>query len=214
MLPIPAKQLFRFEVEEMKIICTALRLPETFITRGRSKFNCLEALAILCRRLAYPCRLGDLAIIFGRTESAICEIFVQLVKYLHDRFAPMLAGIDWQRLAPHLSEFAEAISAKGAPLDSCSGSIDGTTKRITRPTLFQRGFCSGYKRCHALKFQSIVTPDGLIAHFFGPIEGRRHDLTLMRESKLDDIFLDPRAQGYHIYGDSAYPCRRIYDIWV
>jgi hypothetical protein len=29
----------------------------------------------------------------------------------------------------------------------------------------------------------------------------------MRETKLDDIFLDPRAQGYHIYGSSAYPCR-------
>jgi hypothetical protein len=56
-------------------------------------------------------------------------------------------------------------------------------------------------------FGSIVTPDGIVLHFFGPVEGRRHDLTLMRESKLDDLFADPRARGYHIYGDAAYPNR-------
>ena len=28
---------------------------------------------------------------------------------------------------------------------------------------------------HAFHIQSVVTPNGLIAHLFGPIEGRRHD---------------------------------------
>jgi hypothetical protein len=106
-----------------------------------------------------------------------------------------------------LQEYADSISLKGAPLSTCIAFIDGTTKRITRPSAFQRGLFSGYKRFHALKFQSIVTPDGIVLHFFGPVEGRRHDLTLMRESKLDDLFDDPRARGYHIYGDAAYPNR-------
>ena len=34
---------------------------------------------------------------------------------------------------------------------------------------------NGNKRVHAIKFQSVVTPRGIIAHLYGPNEGCRHD---------------------------------------
>ena len=34
---------------------------------------------------------------------------------------------------------------------------------------------NGHKRVHALKLQSIATPNGLTANLFGPVEGRRYD---------------------------------------
>ena len=34
---------------------------------------------------------------------------------------------------------------------------------------------NGNKRVHAIKFQSVVTPSGIIAHLYGPNEGCRHD---------------------------------------
>ena len=37
---------------------------------------------------------------------------------------------------------------------------------------------------HALKFQAITAPDGLITHLFGPVEGRRHDSGVLGESGL------------------------------
>ena len=43
---------------------------------------------------------------------------------------------------------------------------------------------NGYKRIHALKFQSVTAPYGLIAHLFGPVEGRRHDAYNLCESGL------------------------------
>ena len=34
---------------------------------------------------------------------------------------------------------------------------------------------SGHKKVNAIKFQSVVTPIGLITNWYGPVEGRRHD---------------------------------------
>ena len=55
-------------------------------------------------------------------------------------------------------------------------------------------FFNGHKRLHALKFQIVTTPDGLIAHAFGPVEGCCHDADVLGESDL-----------LALYGDTAYP---------
>jgi hypothetical protein len=35
---------------------------------------------------------------------------------------------------------------------------------------------------HCLKYHVIISPDGMIIHVFGPIEGRRHDETCFKGS--------------------------------
>ena len=55
---------------------------------------------------------------------------------------------------------------------------------MCRPTRHQMVCYNGHKRLHALKFQSVVTPNGLIANLYDPVEGRRHDCSLLRESGL------------------------------
>lgn len=55
--------------------------------------------------------------------------------------------------------------------------------------------------------QSVATPNGLIAHLFGPIEGRRNDAFLLVASGLSDQlrhFDQTNGQPYVIYGDPAY----------
>ncbi len=58
-----------------------------------------------------------------------------------------------------------------------------------------------------MKFKLIVTPDGLALHVDGAHEGRRHDQTIWRRSKLDEkleqILIHEDVQ-YRIYGDNAY----------
>ncbi|CAC5396108.1 unnamed protein product [Mytilus coruscus] len=71
-------------------------------------------------------------------------------------------------------------------------------------------FCfNGHKRVHAIKFQSIVSPNGLVANMYGPIESRRHDAGLLRESgicgELQTHMTTPTGDIYVIYGDPAYP---------
>ena len=46
----------------------------------------------------------------------------------------------------------------------------------------QQSVYCGHKRKHALKFQAILTIDGLVSHLYGPAPGRDHDLRLYREA--------------------------------
>ena len=68
-----------------------------------------------------------------------------------------------------LEQYAEAISLKGAALNNCFGFIDGTVRPICRPGKNQRLVYNGHKRVHALKFQSVTLPSGIIAQIFGPV---------------------------------------------
>jgi hypothetical protein len=49
------------------------------------------------------------------------------------------------------------------------GFIDSTLKKTCRPTFYQKAAYSGHKGCHGIKFQNVTTPDGYIAHLYGPI---------------------------------------------
>lgn len=55
-----------------------------------------------------------------------------------------------------LERYADTIFHKGAALDNCIGFIDGTV----RPQAY------GHKRVHALKFQSVALPNGMIANLY------------------------------------------------
>lgn len=64
---------------------------------------------------------------------------------------------------------------------------------------------SGHRRKLGLKFQSVVIPDGMIFHLYGSVEGRRHDVILLKNSGLEErVRADERFGGYYIYGDQAY----------
>jgi hypothetical protein len=90
------------------------------------------------------------------------------------------------------------------------GLIDGTLRKACRPIRFQRAAYSGHKQTHGIKFQSVVTPDGLIACLFGPIPSARHDSFMLAESGLltQLSHMMPRNQPgvdvYSLYGDLAY----------
>ena len=55
---------------------------------------------------------------------------------------------------------------------------------ICRPVRDQQQFYNGHKRVHALKYQVVVTLDGIIAHLFDPGDGRRQDAGVLEESGL------------------------------
>jgi hypothetical protein len=90
-------------------------------------------------------------------------------------------------------------------LYNCIGFIDGTNRRISRPKMDQGIFYSGHKHYHCFKFQSWVTPDGLISHIFGPIPGHRHDLFLWSKSRIEEeIMCLPEFDDFCLFGDQGY----------
>ena len=86
--------------------------------------------------------------------------------------------------------------------------MDGTVRGIARPKYYRRFMYNGYKRVHSTKFQSVVTPNGLIANLAGPFEGKKTDSTMLHESGL---LTDLRRVAFYngdslcLYGDPAYP---------
>ncbi|TDL14164.1 hypothetical protein BD410DRAFT_700488, partial [Rickenella mellea] len=163
---------------------------------------------MLLRKLAYPARGVDIELQFGWEKSRYSRITNTLASLIYDKWKHLLY-FDAHRLTPQkLRQFALVIEAKGAPVTNVWGFVDGTLRKTARPVKNQRIVYNGWKRIHAIKFHSLITPDGLHVHVYGPVEGRRHDETLYRQSGLSEL-LDkyswgPDGESLAIFGDSGY----------
>lgn len=79
---------------------------------------------------------------------------------------------------------------------------------LNRPSKGQRVFYNGHKRKHAIKFQGVMTPDGIFVDLHGPVPGTRHDAFLLTDSglvpKLEGNMNSAAGEPFFIYGDPAY----------
>ena len=122
---------------------------------------------------------------FGRPVPQLSMLCNIVIDHIFHQFGHLLSSFDQQWLSrENLKVFADVIHEKGAALDNCWGFIDGTVHPICRPKRNQRVVYNGHKRVHALKYQSVVAPNGLIAHLFGPVEGRRHDSGMLKHPTI------------------------------
>ena len=94
---------------------------------------------------------------------------------------------------------------------NCWGFIDGTVRPVSRPGKNKRVLYNGHKRVHAVKFQSIAAPNGLIANLYGPVEGKRHDSAMLAMSgilnQMQQYSVNLEGEILCVYGDPAYPLR-------
>lgn len=187
-------------------MAAALRIPEEYELDNGGRVPGVEAFCILLNRLSYPNRLSQLIQSFARSPSMISRIFNHALCDLYDRFQHKLHSI--HHTYANFESFAELIGAV-SPLSSCVGFVDGTVRPMCRPIYDQRTSYNGHKRTHAIKFQGVMFPDGIIAAMHGPFEGKRHDATLLAESPLmqqmSELPLRQDGSMYTLYGDPAYP---------
>ena len=79
-------------------------------------------------------------------------------------------------------------------LRNCFGFVDGTVRPVSRLGKNQRVLYNGHKKVHAIKFQSVAVPNCLVANLYGPVEGKRHDSSMLAESSLyNQLVLYSRA---------------------
>lgn len=207
--------LFRFRKADLIRVVRLIGWPQEKVHTSRNRYSVSPILAccVMLRRIATPARWRDLEELFGKHGPQLSEIFWEAVVHFLEANEHLLTSpISADFFQPRLARYAEAIHAKSKTLDTCIGFIDGTVLGIARPkgNLAQRVVYNGHKRKHALKYQAVNTPDGLIQHVYGPLEGRRHDWTLYIRSELDEVLpmvLEVDGVRYCIYGDSGYNAR-------
>ena len=200
----------RFAKKDLVALTEALDLPPMFVCCQRTICSDVEAVCILLKRFAFPCRYSDMVPRFGRSPSELCLIFNTVLDYIYDRHNHRLGDWNQPMLQPQkLQDYAAAVHQRGAPLTNCFGFVDGTLRQVSRPKRDQRILYNGHKRVHGIKFQSVVIPNGMIANLSGPYEGRRHDSTILHDSnlltELRRVAWANNGQPLCLYGDPAYP---------
>ena len=125
---------------------------------------------------------------------------------IYENWNHVLSSLNQPWLSPQcLQGFRNTIHQKGAALSNCWGFVDGTVRPISRPNENQKILRNGHKKVHAIKFQSVVFPNGLVANLYGPVEGKRHDSEMLAMSGLLDALqrysVSPYGHTLCIYGD-------------
>ena len=161
---------FRFEKTDIPLLVDALHMPDTFICPNGTICDATEGVCVMLKRFAYPCRLSDMILIFGRSVPELIMISNEVTEWMYNVHGHRISEWNHFIMSPdQLQTYSEAIHDKGAALDSCFGFVDGTVRPISKPGVNQRAVYNGHKRVHALKFQSVALPNGLIGHLFGPV---------------------------------------------
>lgn len=83
--------------------------------------------------------------------------------------------------------YTAEITKKITVLGRCVRYIDGTVHGISLPCSLdvQHAAYNGHKQKHALRFQTLTSPDGLTHHAHRLMEGDRHDWVLFDRSEMD-----------------------------
>jgi hypothetical protein len=210
-------QWFRFSKDEVNTIVGLLinvaRFPEVVVTSNRDSAPLRTAFLLMCMKYAWPTRLGTMTEMFGKGTSWISRV-VKALRVL------MFNAFHYRLRSPRciseedLLRFSAAVNRKSG-CDVCFGFLDGTVRPVCKPKDAQAELYNGKDRVHALKYQIVSTPDGIIRHIDGPWPGRRHDQHMVTSAPwtaglpaLQEWLLahprTPHGTAYFIYADAGY----------
>lgn len=148
---------FRFYKADIFRMKALLNIPNEIILKTRIRVNGEEALCIMLRRLAYPCRwnvyvfyskfsmktvhfrYADLMQFFPRGRSALSEIFNFMVDHILREKGNILKSLNQPWMSHEaMKRLCRSVRNKGSPYKRCFGFLDGTVRSTCRPTYRQR----------------------------------------------------------------------------
>ena len=161
---------FPVDKRNIALLVEALRVSPIFKCSNGTICDGTEGLCIVLKRFAYPCRYSDMMPIFRRSVPELSLICNKVTDWIYNTHGYKVTRCNHGILNPPLiATYADAVHSKGAALDNCFSFIDGTVRPISRPMSNQRVVYNGNRRVHALKFQAVTLPSGLIANIYGPV---------------------------------------------
>ena len=174
---------FCFLKNNVYVLKDVLQIPDKVVCCDRLVVDGIEALCVLLKRFAYPIRYGDMCPRFPRPVPQFSIITTAMMDMIYRQHSHCLRSFHQAWLSPaNFQTYADVIHKAGAPYANCWGFVDGTVRPVCRPGTLQRPLYNGHKRVHAIKFQSVVTPNELIANLYGPVEGWRQCSGMLADS--------------------------------
>ena len=176
---------FRYLRNHIYKVINVMNFPDTFTCYNGLKFDAVEGICIFLKRFAYPCRYLDMIPRFAKAVSQFCLISNLVMDHAYTHWNHSLPTFNQHWLSANCIEtFPNAIFQKSGALQNCLGFVDGTVRPVFRPSRNQQVLYNGHKNVHALKFQSVAVPTGLVANLYSPVEGKRHHSAMLAESGL------------------------------
>ena len=178
---LQSEHLFRFSVEQLKILVISLRLPTFLWTPERDAFNAMEGLCIVLRRLVYPVRYLDMVQLFGRSRASLSHInWYMMMCWLYVRWFH-LSEFDPQQILPVVATWAASVAARAPDAyRNVALFIDGHVQFTCRPCPapsrrpvgvtgddIQRAQYCYYKHHHGFKNHALISPSGMVVHYYG-----------------------------------------------
>ena len=117
---------FRFEKRDIFNLKEIFNFPGEIIMYNRLKIDATEAICMLLKRFAYPCRYLDMIPRFARPTPEICIACNTVMHMLYQQWGFLLNSFNRVTLSPvNLQRYANAVHERGAPLRNCWCFIDG-----------------------------------------------------------------------------------------
>jgi hypothetical protein len=198
---------YRFQPGEIAALCNIMRMP-TVVTYANDVCPSEEAMCMTLQRLAYPCRLVDIAQEHSRSICACSRIINHTINFIYEKYHGLLRLS--ARHTARMPSYCAAVAAKlDGTLNNVWGFVDGTLQTIARPQgALQRDFYSGYKKKHCINWQAVSTPDGMVL-LYPPEPGRFNDAGAVASCGLlgDMREFAHSADGEQllVWGDAGYP---------
>ena len=116
---------------------------------------------LVLHRLSRPrCIRKEMEDLLGIHKSRISTGITCMTHAMHALGVQYLDNsVIFHKMMPY---YAEKVYQKCGLVETVWGLIDGTLCKTCSPSLFQKLIHTGHKRCYGIKFQSVVTPDGLL----------------------------------------------------
>lgn len=202
------QSIFGYTIRHFEAIHDALQLPDPVRTTSKDIIESKTAFLMLLAWLKGS-MLRSLEGLFGWSVPRLSRIIRHISSWIHRRWNHLLDVTSPRHhiLNPRRLDYYAAAIKRKTRSSSIWGAIDGTVRPLAMPIIGQKFTYNGHKRYHALKWQFITTPDGLI-FVNGPFDGNRHDSIMAKETLLVQ-WAERSARGEdgtqrYLYGDQAY----------